>query len=858
MKFSLLFWRKSDVSVRGKRRMEAMAPVTESFFSSSRLLTGFIFILFVLAVVVVCFVGNSPVGPNLAPDQVSRIRIKAEIPFTYNSSILTQQQVSARRQKVPPIYRVDLTAFHNFEIYLKRLMEALSAFAASPEAGADTTRALPTLKTSQIEQFLTAWDPKNIYKINHDDLAVFINYVSPELRAQSLDEALRTLEALTRAGIYDPRTDDFVTGAQSLNFVQIERDGGAMSLSSLQPIEDAQRNLRVTLSNLNLPREAAVALYRITRAGLGSNLAFDETRTKAATEEAVAGVQPVTIRVNEGDTLIEPGQRVSQLQNEQLKAYREELTRLHQGRLGVNPLIMEQTMLTIIILLVTIACLRMVTGDIRKQWRPLLLGILVVLLDLFFTRIMLEISASPYVRTNPQLLAILPWTMPVALGPLVVALLLGVGPGLVTAALVSVFVALMHGSSISILVVAFVSATVGIYASRGTQARAKVVRAGLYAGLAMGVGAFAMGLRDERELLTIFYQILSGIGTGVITGIATVGLLPMLESLFKLSTNITLLELTDFNHPLLRRMQMDAPGTYHHSLMVGNLAENAAAAINANALLCRACAYYHDIGKLVKPEYFTENQRDGVNPHLEVNPSMSALVIKAHVKEGVILARQYKLPKTIIDVIREHHGTSLIQYFYYKALERQKKETPVMFEKAPGIDLDEVNESTYRYEGPKPHFKESAIIHLADAVEAASRSLRKVTPLAIDELIDKLCTARLEDGQLDDTPLTFRELTTVKASFARTLMSMLHSRVDYPSAPGTTRIADKPSETMLIKNEPAVDERKRASSRPPFSTQAANSKATPLPVTLEDKPKAASVPIPTQGPSQQPDEAPAV
>ncbi|MCD8482335.1 MAG: HDIG domain-containing protein [Verrucomicrobia bacterium] len=253
--------------------------------------------------------------------------------------------------------------------------------------------------------------------------------------------------------------------------------------------------------------------------------------------------------------------------------------------------------------------------------------------------------------------------------------------------------------------------------------------------------------------------------------------------MFKYTTDITLLELTDYNHPLLRKLQVEAPGSYHHSLMVANLSENAASAIGANALVCRVCALYHDIGKVVKPEYFVENQREGYNPHIERNPSMSALVIKSHVKEGITLARQFKLPRIIQDVIQQHHGTSLIQYFYYKAIEKQRAaDSESALPNAPRIELDKVNEGTYRYEGPKPQFNESAIIMLADSVEAAGRSLRKVTPQSIAELVDKITIGKLNDGQFDETPITLEQLTKVKESFTNTLLSMLHSRVEYPEA----------------------------------------------------------------------------
>jgi hypothetical protein len=227
-------------------------------------------------------------------------------------------------------------------------------------------------------------------------------------------------------------------------------------------------------------------------------------------------------------------------------------------------------------------------------------------------------------------------------------------------------------------------------------------------------------------------------------------------------------------------MQMEAPGTNHHSLMVANLSENAANAIGANALLCRVCCMFHDIGKLVKPEFFTENQRDGINPHSDHTPSFSALIIKSHVKEGVDLAVKHNLPRPVIDVIRQHHGTTLIRYFYMQAKERaQKRGAPVA---GPRPDPHAAAESTFRYDGPRPKFKESAIILFADSVEAASRSLQKVSPQAVEDLIDAIIREKVEDGQVDDAPLTVQEIALIKRSFTFTLLNSLHSRVVYPKS----------------------------------------------------------------------------
>jgi putative nucleotidyltransferase with HDIG domain len=215
---------------------------------------------------------------------------------------------------------------------------------------------------------------------------------------------------------------------------------------------------------------------------------------------------------------------------------------------------------------------------------------------------------------------------------------------------------------------------------------------------------------------------------------------------------------------------------------VAQLSENAANAIGANPLLARVCALFHDIGKTTKPDYFVENQRDGVNPHDDANPSLSALIIKAHVKDGVDLALKHKLPRAVVDVIQQHHGTTLIRFFFHRAMQEVSRPLPSRLAPRESSDGSRVCETTYRYDGPRPQFKESAIIHLADVCEAASRSIRRVTPQHLSEMIEQVVRASVADGQLDEAPLTFDELTRIKSSFNFTLLNMLHSRVAYPTA----------------------------------------------------------------------------
>src|SRR4030043_278468 len=261
---------------------------------------------------------------------------------------------------------------------------------------------------------------------------------------------------------------------------------------------------------------------------------------------------------------------------------------------------------------------------------------------------------------------------------------------------------------------------------------------------------------------SIIFAVLGGIGVTTIVSL----LLPILESLFKVTTDISLLELLDLDQPLMKTLMVTAPGTYHHSVIVGNLVESAAEAVGANPLLARVSAYYHDIGKIKMPDYFVENQGGSVSKHNKLTPHMSSMIIINHVKEGVELARQYKLPEPIIDIIEQHHGTMLVSYFYQKAKEQSEDISPV--------------EEDYKYHGPKPQTRVAALVMMADAVEAASRVLTEPTPARITSLVDKIINHIFLDGQLDECELTLKDIFEVKKRFTYILTGILHKRVDYP------------------------------------------------------------------------------
>src|SRR5882757_8954709 len=412
----------------------------------------------------------------------------------------------------------------------------------------------------------------------------------------------------------------------------------------------------------------------------------------------------------------------------------------------------------------------------------------VILLQLAVTKLLLVLfNSGSYRFLRPEMAGLI---TPYAFAPLVLSVLLGRHHGLYAAFFVSLWSSMLFGPiDAPLLITSLISGFTAVSLTLQVRRRGQLVRAGFGVGLAIWLLSLTFGLigpinwfyPTANDWGMIGLQSALAVGNGILTATLVGGVIPMLEPLFQITTDISWLEASDLNHPLLRRMTIEAPGTYHHSLVVANLAEAAAEAIGANATLCRVCAYFHDVGKLVKPDYFTENMSFERNPHEDLAPTMSALIIIAHVKEGVDLALKHKLNQRIIDIIQEHHGTSLVYYFYKRAQQmHEDARAGGKIMKMRQDDIPEVREESFRYSGPKPQTKESAIVSLADAVESASRCLEKPTPAKIEQLVNDIIDQRISDHQLDECDLTLRDVRVIAERFRFTLMTMLHSRIAYP------------------------------------------------------------------------------
>ncbi|MEO8206175.1 MAG: HDIG domain-containing metalloprotein [Chthoniobacterales bacterium] len=462
-----------------------------------------------------------------------------------------------------------------------------------------------------------------------------------------------------------------------------------------------------------------------------------------------------------------------------------------------------------------LACL-MFTGDVPEPLKRFLISVLItgaavfhfwvsepsilrrnsrLLLSLGIQLTQLGLINIVLVETQKGVLspALSPLLIPYTFAPLFLSILLGRNAGLHAAIYTSLWGMFLTATfNPALLVISLLTGAIAVYATSQVRRRSRLIRAGLYIGLATWLLAFVFGeigpIRfdslADTDWRMIGWQSLAAVGVGIGTAVVVSGLLPVLEQLFHITTAVSWLEMGDLNHPLLKRMSIEAPGTYHHSLAVANLSEAAAERVaGANPSICHVCSYFHDIGKLIKPDYFTENMRPEFNPHDELTPTMSALIIIAHVKEGVDLALKHKLNQRIVDVIRQHHGNSLVSYFHQRALQQQEDARlggKIMNMRAE--DIPEVNESSFRYPGPRVQTKEAAIISLADAVESASRGMERPTPQKIEDMIHTIVEGRIAEGQLNECPLTLKEIWQVADSFQRTLLSMLHSRIAYPKS----------------------------------------------------------------------------
>jgi putative nucleotidyltransferase with HDIG domain len=571
-------------------------------------------------------------------------------------------------------------------------------------------------------------------------------------------------------------------------FVVVARPSGEIPLKRDQVLDlrAATERLRREIAEIpGVDSSEQEAFVKFVGAFLAENLEFDPETTDHRRQEALTQIRPHKVRIFRGERIIAKNERVTPVHTERLVALAR--TRIEQrgpgNLLGIFAPIGGRVMYALFCILGVAA------HFLRFRQRLLTKTSAILLLAIVWSGVLIA-SRFAYAAGGPAL-----YLIPIPLAAILVTVLLDLGTGLVSTVFLSLLVGVVTGFNFAVFSVALAAGIVAAYSARSIRRRYDFYRPALYGALAYFAGICVVESLRFSSIPNILAATGYGMLNAVIGAFIAVGVLPVFESLLGFTTSLTLLELSNLNHPLLRRLALEAPGTYHHSMVIGNLSEAAAEAIGANALLARVGAYFHDIGKLDKPEYFVENQQHLRSKHEKLPPSMSALILESHVKRGRELALEFDLPDAVVDFIEQHHGTTTMSFFYHKAQQQ--------------ILNEPVREENFRYPGPRPQTRETAIVMLADSVEAVSRTLDDPKPGRLQNAIRKVVETKFSAGQLEECDLTLRDLTRMEDSFLQILLGVFHSRIDYPSAVRAGEPGQDQSAHAILGHPGAVENRPR-------------------------------------------------
>lgn len=565
-----------------------------------------------------------------------------------------------------------------------------------------------------------------------------------ELKKQSKianlsDETYETLVATDTKELEELKTFMINTIQKLFDEVKIRED-------TPQDLVLAQGMITTLLNNSRFSKNLKDVGMAIGYSQVKPNWFVDYEKTQEQKEQAEKAVKPVVIKKDQ--IIVKEGEPVSQNQIEVLK----ELGLLNKDKtLRIN---LYATLLTLVlgVMLMQWYYLKTVRGDIYLAYNKVLVINVLTIIGMILTTTLNIIS---------------PYLIPFACIPILISILVDARVSMTISTLNVIIISVIVKFNPSIILIALLNAVYAPIILKKIQQRNDILQSSLYLGILNFIFALAIGYTLSNHIAGVITQAAFTAVASVISGILAIGMLPFLENIFDIVTNIKLLEIANLNSPLLKRLSMEAPGTYNHSVLVANLAEVAAESVGANAVLARVASYYHDVGKIERSYYFKENQFGGENPHDKISPKLSSLIIISHVTDGVALAKRYGIPTVIQDIIAQHHGDSLVKYFYITMKNNSK-------------NPEDVKEEDYKYNGPAPLTKEAGIIMLADSVEAAVRSIQNPTKEKIENMVDNIFKGKLSENQLDNCELTFKDLKIIKDSFLKVLKGIYHERIEYP------------------------------------------------------------------------------
>ncbi len=654
-------------------------------------------------------------------------------------TLTTEELRQAARESVSNIYRFDENITESVIVEIEQIFDQIQmARQLAQNKYEDYKKELQKkqeIQDSQDEQIIDQQQTEN-HEPSPDDILTdqFIGEIKEDFPIMlSNDEILTCLNADEDELVQ--LKDQLLKTLNKLLDLHIKQDN----------LLEARNTLRDEIMSLPVSNEVRLLGTTVGVSVLKPNMVFDQEATEQEKERAAQSVEPVIYK--KGQYIVQAGQPITQKQYKMLQ----ELGLLKEDKIDVTAYMSIGLMVLLVELIVILYLLAFEKRVVENPSHLLMISLII------WVVLGLALAVSQLHQ----------YLIPIALGAMLLTVLIGpTTAGIINIAL-SILIGIMLDNNLYIMIMGITGGIVGIYLCNRAEQRNALVWAGLAVSCVNLMSIFSLEMLSSGEWFSSLKISTWGIGSGLLSGVFLIGTLPIWENLFGIVTPIKLMELANPNHPVLKRLLMEAPGTYHHSIIVANLAENAAEAIGADGLLARVGAYYHDIGKLKRPLYFKENQIATGNPHDKLSPTLSTNIIISHAKDGVELAKRYKVPRVVQDFISQHHGTTAVAYFYHKAKENNNENR---------IHIDD-----FRYPGPKPKKKETAIVMLADTVEAAVRSISDPTPGKVERLIRKLIKDKMDDGQLDDCHLTLKDLNTVANAFSGVMTGVFHERIEYPN-----------------------------------------------------------------------------
>ncbi|HYV48436.1 MAG TPA: HDIG domain-containing protein [Myxococcaceae bacterium] len=727
--------------------------------------------------------------PELKPEEVGRPfrsapnGFKATRDYEIADNALTEQHRQEARTAVPTVYDYNPQVAREVRLAIKEAFAEMREASAAPvDEGQPKKRHSAEAEKAEVDARMRAGRPRFQERLfgrtteppldDVDFEALVSARFSPPLEQAALSLVDHAYQAQTLvASSREELNREGTHGIAVRDLAGFSEQEHPVNAPSVMDVREAQVDLdRFAVPANVLPDQPGLlrqAVLRLVKRQLRPNLTINLAETTARRQRAADSVKEAVIPIRKGQKVIGDGELITETHLVILSGMRAQTQQLDRFGLELGAM-----GLVAVLAFASFAFNRSAFRRFRPTRRDAVFLGTTLWAMLALIRLGVNVADAIQDRYADIPIEALYAVIPVAAGAMLVRFILSDSAALFFTVVISALAGIMMGSSLAFGIYAMVGSLVASERIPRAKDRVGIFRAGVETGVVNALTVLVLALAEGKGFSgdTVLSAAFALVGTSVGLPMVVMAATPMIEAAFGYASDIKLLELANLNHPALKELIVQAPGTYHHSIILGTLVENAAEAIGANPLLARSCAYYHDIGKGKNPLYFGENQK-GENKHEALAPAMSAVIIKRHVTEGMEMARQYRLPKAVADAIPQHHGTRLVGYFFHKAVKEQEgKENPVP-----------VDESVYRYAGPKPQFKESALVMIADAVEASCRAMPEPTTPRLQTQVQKIINLIFAEGQLDECDLTLKDLTLIAQSFLHTLEGIYHARPQYPA-----------------------------------------------------------------------------